>query len=152
MTASSVMISNPTVLRPTDTIGTAAEYIMEHRYRRLPVVAADGRYLGVFGVECLLRMVLPKALVMERGLENAPFIRGTLSDLHRRFMEFEGQPVSLCMREETLTVAPDTPLIETLRILYEHRSSLPVVDSDTGRLVGMISYWDAGAAILAAEV
>ncbi|MCO6411756.1 MAG: CBS domain-containing protein [Thiogranum sp.] len=152
MTASSVMDPNPTVLRPTDTIGTAAEYIMEHRCRRLPVVAADGRYQGVFGVDCLLRMVLPKAIVMEHGLEKAPFIRETLSDLHRRFLEVEKQPVSLCMGEEAETVAPDTPLIETLRILYHHRGSLPVVDPESGRLMGMISYWDVGAAILAAQV
>lgn len=152
MTASSVMNPNPTVLRPTDTIGTAAEYIMEHRYRRLPVVGADGRYLGAVGVNCLLRLVLPKAIVMERGLETAPFVRETLSDLQRRFREYEHQPVSLCMGEEAEIVAPDTPLVETLRILYYHRGSLPVVDPESGRLMGMISYWDVGAAILSAEV
>lgn len=152
MTASLVMNPNPTVLRPTDTIGTAADYIMERRYRRVPVVADDGRYLGVFGVHCLLRLVLPKAVVMEGGLEKAPFIHESLSDLHRRFREVEHEPVSLCMSAENVVVAPDTPLIETLRILYQHRNSIPVVDPKNERLVGIISYWDVGAAILAAEV
>jgi CBS domain-containing protein len=152
MTATSVMDPNPTVLRPTDTIGTAAEYIMEHRYRRLPVVTADGCYMGVFGVNCLLRLLLPKAVVMERGLEKAPFIRETLSDLHRRFLEVKDQPVTLCMGEDAQVVAPDTPLIETLRILYQHRGSLPVVDPDSSRLLGVISYWDVGAAVFSAEV
>lgn len=152
MTAVSVMNPNPTVLRDTDTIGTAAEYIMEHRCRRLPVVDAQGRYLGACGVHCLLKLVLPRAVVMENGLRQAPFIKETLSDLHRRFLSVADEPVTLCMGDDAEIVAPDTPMIETLRILYQHGGSLPVVDPESGRLMGMISYWDVGAAILAAEV
>ena len=152
MTAVSVMNPNPTVLRDTDTIGTGAEYIMEHRCRRLPVVDAQGRYLGAFGVHCLLRLVLPRAIVMEQGLRKAPFVKETLSDLHRRFLSVADEPVTLCMGDDAEIVAPDTPMIETLRILYRHGGSLPVVDPENGRLMGMISYWDVGAAILAAEV
>jgi CBS domain-containing protein len=54
--------------------------------------------------------------------------------------------------EEAVIVHPDTPLIQTLFTLYKCRANLPVVDPDSGRLEGLISYWDVGAAILAAEV
>jgi CBS-domain-containing membrane protein len=54
--------------------------------------------------------------------------------------------------EEATIVHPDTPLIQTLFTLYKCRTNLPVVDPDSGRLEGLISYWDVGAAILAAEV
>ena len=150
MTASSVMDSHPTVLKSTDIITTAARYIMEHRYRNLPVVDEEGRYLGVFGVNCLLRLVLPKAAIMDKGLENVPFIRDTLEDLHNRLREVENQPISVCMSKDITTVPPDLPLVQTLLILYRTRTSIPVVDPETGMLLGMISYWDVGEHILSA--
>jgi CBS-domain-containing membrane protein len=152
MTARSVMNPNPAILRSTDKISLAADHIMAQRCRRLPVVDEHGRYLGVFGINCLLRLVLPKALFIKDGLETASFMKTTLPDLHRRFNEVKDQPVTLCMTDEAATVSPDTPLVETLRILYGHMGSLPVVDPEDGRLVGVISYWDVGGAILAAEV
>ena len=151
-TASLVMNTNPAVLRNTDKISLAADYIMQQRCRRLPVIDEDNKYIGVFGINCLLRLVLPKAVLMERGLETTRFMKRSLSDLHRRFNEITDEPVTVCMTDEAVVVAPDTPLIETLRILYTHMGSLPVVDPDNGRLVGVISYWDVGKAILEAEV
>ena len=142
----------PPVLRPTDLIRTAADVIMSGRYRRLPVVGADGRYLGMFGVNCLLGMVLPKALLMQEGENLAHIPRQTLSDLHRRFSEIENRPITHCITDEPEVVAPDTPLVETLLTLYKTRSSVPVVEPESGRLVGMISYFDAAATILEAEI
>lgn len=152
MTARLIMNQNPTVLHTTDKISLAAEHIMKYRYRRLPVVDEDGKYIGVFGVNCLLRLVLPKALFMKNGLESAAFLNTSLSDLHRRFNELKDEPITLCMTDEAITVTPDTPLAETLRLLYGHMGSLPVVDPEDGRLVGAISYWDVGSAILHASV
>jgi CBS domain-containing protein len=152
MTARLVMNPNPAVLRCTDKISLAADHIMAQRCRRLPVIDDDGRYVGVFGINCLLRLVLPQAVIIERGLETASFMKTTLSDLHRVFNEVKDEPINLCIKDDASTVAPDTPLVETLRILYGHMGSLPVVDPDDGRLVGVVSYWDVGAAILNAEV
>jgi CBS domain-containing protein len=146
------MDPDPPVLRDTDLIRTAADEIMRGRYRRLPVVSAEGRYLGMFGVDCLLGMVLPKAILMEDGESLSHVPRESLGDLHRRFRRMEDQPIGVCSIEETVIVHPDTPLIQTLFTLYKHRSNLPVVDAESGRLEGLISYWDVGAAILAAEV
>jgi CBS domain-containing protein len=140
-------------VHPQDKVKTAARFIMAHRYRRLPVVDTDNRFVGVFGVDCLLRLVLPKAVVMEDGLNSVEFVRETLSDLHRRFKRHEDEPISMCMEEQEVEVVhPDTPLLETLLVLYRTRASLPVVEKDTNRLVGAISYWDAGKKIYAAEV
>jgi CBS-domain-containing membrane protein len=150
MNAASIMDPHPTVLKPTDVIKTAIGYIMKHRYRNLPVVDDEGHYLGSFGVNCLLRHVLPKAAMMKQGLSSLHFVQETLSDLHNRVIEMEDKPVSMCMGTDAETVSPDTPLVETLLILYRARNSLPVVDPDSGKLVGVISYWDAGEKILSA--
>lgn len=150
MTAASIMDPKPTVLKPNDRIRTAAGYIMQHRYRNLPVVDDQGRYMGIFGVNCLLRLVLPKAAVMEQGLDSLSFVRESLGDLHQRLRDVEDQPITLCLSDKVETVQPDTSLVESLLILYRTKASVPVVEPDTGKLVGMISYWDAGKHILSA--
>jgi CBS-domain-containing membrane protein len=144
------MDPNPTVLKATDSISTAARHIMEHRYRSVPVVDEDGCYMGMFGVNCLLRQVLPKAAIMEDGLDNVSFIHETLADLHERLREVEDEPVTVCMNTNVETVSPDTPLIETVLLLYRTKASIPVVKPGTCKLLGMISYWDVGRHILSA--
>ncbi len=119
------MDPHPTIIRPTDKISTAARFIMEKRYRSLPVVDENGCYLGVFGVNCLLKQVLPNAALIEKGLTNVSFIHDSLAELHERFREFGNQPVSICISNDIKTIAPDTPLIETLLLLYTHRASIP---------------------------
>lgn len=144
------MDSHPTVLHPEDHIRTAAQYVMDNRYRRIPVVDEEGRFLGVFGVNCLLRLVLPHAAIMENGLESVNFARETLSDLYRRYCENSDKEIALCMDKENVpTVGPDTSLLEAVLILYRTKASLPVVDPESGKLLGVISYWDLGEKVLA---
>jgi CBS domain-containing protein len=150
MNATAIMDPHPTVLRPNDIIKTALDYIMENRYRNLPVVDDEGRYLGSFGVHCLLKNVMPKAVTMKRGLDNVGFVQQTLTDLHNRLIEIEDKPISMCMNRDAETVAPGTPLLEALLVLYNARNSIPVVDPESGKLVGVISYWDVGKKVLAA--
>ena len=150
MFAADVMNTTPTTLKSTDTIRTASQYIMKYRCRQLPVVDDDGRYVGIFGVNCLLKQVLPKAAIMEQGLESLSFIHEDLSDLHARLHSVENQPITVCMNTEANTVPPDHPMLETLLLLYRSRISIPVVDPDSGMLLGMISYWDIGERILTA--
>lgn len=147
MPARDVMDPQPTVLRSTDTIEDAVHHVMQNRYRNLPVVDHKGCYLGVFGVNHLLKMLMPKAVVMERGLTSAPFVHGTLQEMRRKFDEVKGCVIADCIDPQE-TVHPDTSTLEALLILYRTRSSVPVIDRQTGCLVGMISYWDVGERVL----
>ena len=81
MTAQQLMNADPVVLRDTDTIGTAADKILDHRDRSLPVVDKNGRYLGVVGVSCMLRLVLPKTAVATKGLRGVAALSNTLEAL-----------------------------------------------------------------------
>lgn len=149
MNASEVMEPNPSTLKPDDKIEYAAKFIMQRRYRNLPVVDDDYCYLGMFGVNCLLKLVIPKA-VFVHGLRNVGFIHESFEELFERFAAFKDQPISICMNQEIKPVAPDTPLTETMLQLYETRSSIPVVEHGTCKLLGMISYWEVGEKILLA--
>ncbi len=148
MKASEVMDPNPTTLKPTDSIECAAKYIMERRYRSLPVVDDNFCYLGMFGVNCLLKQVIPKAVFMDKGLKNVSFIHESLEDLYQRFSDVKDQPISVCMTTEINSISPDTALTDTLLQLYETRASIPVVEPGTCKLLGMISYWDIGDKIM----
>lgn len=149
-TAACAMDRNPTSVKPDDRIGLAASHIMKHRYRNLPVVDDEGHYLGIFGVNSILRLVLPKAAVIKFGLEEVSFVHETLENLHERLREVENEPISRYMSTDVATVPPNKPLVETLLILYRTKTSIPVVDPDTGKLAGMISYWDVGKSVLSA--
>ena len=150
MNASEVMDPKPTTLSPDDTIQCAADYIMEKRYRNLPVVDENNCYIGMFGVNCLLKQVIPKAVFLPKGLRNVSFMHESLEDLYKRFAEVKDQPISVCMNTEIEPVHPDTPLTDTMLQMYNTKSSIPVVAKGTCELLGMISYWDIGEKILAA--
>ena len=142
------MKSDPVVLRPSNTLGEAASLILRHRFRNVPVIDDEGRYLGVVGANCLLHFVLPRAATMEEGLEHLPFVNATLADLQERWREAVDRPVTECMDTTIETVHPDTSLAETLLTLYHNRTSLPVVDPQTGRLVGIVSHWTVGQKVV----
>lgn len=148
MNAAEAMEPNPTTLKQDDTIERAAKYIMRHRYRNLPVVDDDSCYMGMFGVNCLLKLVIPKAVFMPNGLENVGFIHESFEDLYLRFQELKDKPISICMNNDIQPVEPDTPLTEIMLQLYETRSSIPVVQPGSCKLMGMISYWEIGEKIL----
>ena len=150
MKAADVMNPNPTVLKATDTIGCGADIIMQNRYRSIPVVDEDNCYLGMFGVNCLLKQVIPRAVLMHQGLENIGFIHESLQDLYERFDESRDKCIEVCMSHDVRPVSPDTPLMETLLQLYETRSSIPVVEPGTCKLLGSVSYFDVGRNILTA--
>jgi CBS-domain-containing membrane protein len=150
MNAAEAMDPNPTYLKPDDTIAYAAKCIMDHRYRNLPVVDENHCYVGMFGVNCLLRQVIPRAVFMPNGLRNVSFLHESFADLYQRYDEVKNNPISMCMNQEIRPVYPDTPLTDTLIQLYETRSSIPVIERDSCKLLGMISYWDVGEKILEA--
>ena len=149
-TAKDVMNPELTVVQPTDTIDTAIDLITRHRYRNLPVVDTDMRYLGTVSIHSLLTKILPRAALMARGLGEIPFMHETLEHLRGRLDSVRHKPVTLALCNDARLVAPDTPLLQTLLVLYRSRQSVAVVEPDTGKLLGMVSYFDVQAQLMGA--
>jgi len=149
MTAKLFMNPNPVIIRTSDTIAHGAKQIMAKQRRDLPVVDDEGRFQGMLTANCLLYLVLPKAATMERGLDALPFVQNSLDDLRERLKKYLDKPITLCLKKKDVAVVhPDTPMLETLLILYHAKSNLPVVEKNTGKLVGTISYYNVGAKIM----
>ena len=149
MTARLLMDPNPIRIHPSDSIGIAARKIMRRRYRSLPVVDDDRVFVGVVKVNHMLGIILPKhATEMSIDAATEAHRELTMDDLRENLERIMNDPITPCIEEEVVTVAPDTPLVETLLTMYHHERNLPVVDRETGKLEGMISYYDIGDMIL----
>jgi len=148
MTARLLMNDRPITLRQTDRLRDAAEIILTHHFRNVPVVDDTGRYLGVISSNRLLASILPKAATMDEGMADLSFVKDTVDDLRERWRDAENLPVTQFIDTSLRTVGPETSLAETLLALYQNRTSLPVVEEETGRLVGIVSHWGVGMAVL----
>jgi CBS domain-containing protein len=149
MTARLLMDPNPIRIQDSDTIGIAARKIMRRRYRSLPVVDDQRIFLGVFKVNRMLGLILPEHCTHQSIVAAAEAHADlTLDDLRDNLEAITQQPVTLCIEKEVVSVSPETSLIETLLTMYHHKRNLPVVDEASGRLEGMISYYDIGEKIL----
>ncbi len=142
MTCADIMTRNPESVRESETIGAAARKIIDNRYINLPVVDEGGRLVGLFGIYDLLALLVPRVAVVGNLLPNLRFMGDDTSELHEKYAAISNNPVSRAVNRETIRVHPDTPLPEAIRLFCRNHTTLPVVERDTGALIGIISYWD----------
>ncbi|MHC4910903.1 MAG: CBS domain-containing protein, partial [Planctomycetota bacterium] len=106
-------------VRPEDLVDLAASLMEWEHIRHVPVEDDQGRLVGVLSHRSLLRMVA----------------RGNLSE------DAEPTAVKELMKADPVTVAPDTPALEAMRLMKNQRvGCLPVVEK--GRLVGIVTERD----------
>lgn len=142
MSCASLMQPNPVTVRSDQTVGDAVQLLVTHSFRSVPVLGPDGTMLGQFGIHAMLRMLVPRIATERMGLPHMPFVRDDLGDLQRRLRGFWSKPVGDFAERDSAVVHPDTPLTKTILALYHSHDNLPVVDRASGKLLGIISYWD----------
>lgn len=148
MTVSRIMSSPPLSLRPADTVGTAAQGLIEYRFINLPVADEGGRYLGLFGVFEMLALILPRAALEEGAALDLGFIKEDTKALKDRLESVRALAVGDHINRSVPVLHPETPLLEAMHELHRARNTLPVVERADGRLIGMVSYWDALGALM----
>lgn len=142
MTCASIMHPNPVTVRASQTVGEAIEILEKNTFRSIPVTDEAGKMLGQFGVHAALRMLVPRIATERMGLTDLAFMKDDLDDMWRRLGAYWDKPVGDHVDPETYVVHPDTPLTQTVLALYHTHDNLPVVERESGQLVGIISYWD----------
>lgn len=114
------MTSDPVTVRPESDPLAAVAILKCGAFRRLPVVDAEGKLVGIVAHNDL-EVFLSRA--------GSP---GVIKRQHR---------VDQVMSHEVMTVSPDCPLEEAASLMVEHKiGSLPVVEN--GRVVGIITETD----------
>jgi CBS-domain-containing membrane protein len=150
MRCDAIMTANPPSLRDTDSIAAATAQLIEGRHLGLPVVDKDGRYIGMFGADDLLGLVVPRvAIAGGNVVPNLRFVGDKLETLGERFEQVAQQNVGTVADRNAIALAPDTQQIEAFRIFCRSRTSLPVVEPESRKLVGLVSYFDVMGAVTA---
>lgn len=150
MRCAAIMTLNPPTVRDTDSVAAAAEKLIGLRHLGLPVVDGEGRYVGMFGADDLLSLVVPRIAIAGHLAPNVRFVGDDPKPLADRFRELREQEVGAIADKKAIVLAPDTPQIEAFRIFCRSRASLPVVEPESRKLLGLVCYWDVMAAITAA--
>lgn len=144
MTCRTIMTAHPHTLKADDPVGKAIGELLGHRHIILPVVGDNDRYLGVFGVFDLVGLLLPRVATLDSLLPDLGFLKdATPKAMRDRLAEIALQPISQHLRTDLPTLQPETSVVEALLLFYRGRLTLPVVDEKTGRLLGVVSQWDA---------
>ncbi|MCE4627970.1 MAG: CBS domain-containing protein [Desulfurococcales archaeon] len=118
------MTPNPVTVTPDETVYEAAVKMAELGVGALPVIDEEGRLVGIFTERDLLVRVVAK------GLDPTKIRVGEV------------------MTPNPVTVGPDEPVEEALRLMAKIRARhLPVVD-EKGRLVGIVSIRDLELVLL----
>lgn len=127
MVVEQIMSRDPFAVEVGDSVGDVMNQLAEADVRHLPVV--DGGELVGIVSDRDLRAFIPTAMV---ELEHPREVRERLA-----------QPISDVMSGNVVSVNPETELGEVVDVMLEQKiGAIPVVEADSARLIGIVSYTD----------
>lgn len=139
MDCQSIMHVPPTRMHANDTLKEAIDLMVARHMKHLPVVDDDEVFLGEISTVQLVQLLMPKFISVMRGLRSPSYLRESLEDLRQRLERGIDRPVSDFIDRRVPVVRPDSPLIDALVLLQKRHITVPVVEEESGRLVGAIS-------------
>lgn len=123
-----IMTPNPYAMSLRSTVRQLLRSLAEADVRHLPIVD-DGALVGIVSDRDLRGI----SSVVEDALERPGTAQEALA-----------QPASSVMTSDVITVHPESDVSEAIDLMIEHRvGALPVVEPDSTKLVGIVSYVDA---------
>ncbi|NCQ60845.1 MAG: CBS domain-containing protein [Myxococcales bacterium] len=121
------MTSNPVTVFASTSIGEVVRLMLDEGIRHLPVMDAGGM-VGIVSDRDIKSVSMPRLVDLE-----------AIDALRARY----DQPISELMAGDPVTVYPETNLAEAVDRMIDNRiGALPVVNADTGDLVGILSQAD----------
>jgi CBS domain-containing protein len=143
MDCAAIMTPNPLTLAEDDSVATACEKLVDSHHASLPVVDAQGRYVGMFGIYDLLGLVVPRVALAGNLVANLRFIGDDPDDLRRKFRDVKHRRVGDVADRNLPALNPDTPEIEAIRLFGRGQVALAVIARDSGKVVGIVSSREA---------
>ena len=144
------MTVDPPMLHADDTVATATRELVDRRQLVLAVVDDSGGYLGLFGVFDLMALLLPSGAV-EGLVPDLGFMADDPAELRERLGEKGDLAIGAVLDSDLPVLHPDTPIVEALFLIQKHRTPLAVVEEPSGRLLGLLTHWDALACVRGQE-
>lgn len=150
MTCAAIMTAKPTVVRDSDSVAVAAKTLIASRANALPVVDGKECFIGMFAIHDLLALLVPRVALAGDLKANLRFVGDDSAELRRKFAAVSGKRAGECCDRQAVTLYPDTPEIEAIRLFCRGHTTLAVVERDSRKLAGIVSSWDAIGAVTAA--
>ena len=123
-----IMTSNPYAVSVTSSVRHLLRALAEADVRHLPIVD-EGALVGI---------------VSDRDLRALGSLVDDVLERPGSAQEALAQPASSVMTSSVITVNPESDVAEAIDLMIEHRvGALPVVEADSTKLVGIVSYVDA---------
>src|SRR5215207_4171981 len=147
MVIAKYMKRNVVSIPVTSTIREAAAVFVKHHIGLLPIVDTDNKLVGVVGLRDMLSLELPDFVSFVADVD---FVHdfGAV-ETTRPPAEMLANPVTTLMIP-AISVPEDSGLLRTYALMLQHNlHDMPVVSAD-GKLAGVASRVDIGAAILSA--
>lgn len=124
LTARDFMVKKLVTLNPEMDVVAAVQRLLKNRISGAPVVASDGKFLGVFSEKCAMQVVLDAA-----------------------YEQLPNASVGMFMDTDARTIDPDTQLLSIAQVfLLTSFRRLPVLED--GKLIGQVSRRDVMRASL----
>ncbi len=148
LTCRDVMLENPVLLSPEDTVEKAFKLICTHGMRYLPVVDSDGKYIGVFTSATLIRLLLPSSMTIEiagmdtdKGLKNLGFYHMGREDFLEKSQELKDEKVTdnLSHEKNIPVTSPDTPVMDGVLLLHNYKRHVILVEPESRKFVGVVT-------------
>ena len=125
-------------LNDNEKLSTAITKMQDLEFRHLPVVNAEGRLVGILSDREILK-TLPGPHQRSEEL-NLRFREALFATDDKTILR---ESVQTVMKPEIRSVSPGTLLTDAMGIFSEETiNALPVVDSETGRLCGIVTTSD----------
>ncbi|MFO7180741.1 MAG: CBS domain-containing protein [Pseudomonadota bacterium] len=127
MIVQEIMSPDPYAAKTTTPIREVMRLLMEADVRHIPIVE-NGALVGIVS-DRDLRSLMPSALIE--------------LDRPREIEQALQQPISTVMNTDVVCLHPESDLLEGIDLMIEHKiGAIPVVEPDSEKLVGIVSYVD----------
>ncbi len=133
MIARDIMTEDPYTVGPDDSVRTAINLQLENDIRHVPVVDEDNKLVGMLSDRDLRDATLPVWTGFEHPDQAREALDASVSDI---------------MQADIISCSAEDELADVIDQIIDHKiGALPVIDDESGRLVGIISYIDVLRAV-----
>lgn len=152
MSCSKAMFTDFVSATPDDTVGDTIKLLEARGIRSIPVLDSEGVLTGFFHFRRLLARLLPLSgdtdllgTTARGGLIDRDFKFTSIIDssTERNCVEQMNLFFLVKLKDVTDTdyevAHPETPLLETIRLLLKYRGPLPVVNKGEKKLIGLVT-------------
>lgn len=143
MYAKDYMREDPFTVSVDDNLSTAIDLMVSRHQADLWVVDANFRFIGEIRALQFAKILVPVTVgsqyEIDSAISNDESVAESLEDAKQRLKPFLERKVKDYLDHEIPVVRPDMPIASALMLLRGGQVRMPVVDAETGRLLGTLS-------------